>query len=380
VQDFLRWPYDEVTADLGGDNRTVVITAPWITATVGVPEEAALNVRELSQKIQQKSLAPQDLGLINWFFGNLKNYPFCYTLPSKKAGESLDVHDVVEPRLPVDSIEAMLQAALDSATLGSEIAKQLATNLNRAVFEWDWESASAFSKTESGIHPESLFSVARRFNLLDVLATNRGNEIFEKIKALPREEFRKAAGLMVRQNHYVTQKCREALQPATGIAKRAAPEIETFMKEENGHDRILEIAIRSFAESAEEIPVTGHTRALMRLLQFAAGHNLLGFAMAVDCFERSAYQKTDPLAQLLKGGGFEMAAKQINRHMEINDSGSHENVACGFLKYMAPVSSEYAKEALRLAEVISLIASSVPASAMAAYEGLTCSGNSLAES
>ncbi len=368
MSEMLRWPYDEVTAEVGGETQTtVVIKAPWLTATVGVPAESASNVRELASKMQANQLAPADLGLINWFFGNLKDYPFCYTLPTKKTGDTLDVHKSTASGLVSNStVEALIASALGSAESGKVIARKL----GRSKFEWDWESASAFAQTADGIHPESLFSVARRFNLLDVLAVNRGNEIFEKIKSLPPTEFSKAAGLMVRQNHYVTQKCREALLPATKIAGQARPLVEKFLREENGHDRILEIAMRSFAPSADDVPVTEQTLVLMFLLQYAATHNLLGFAMAVDCFERSAYQKTDPLAQLLKHGGFEMAAKQVNRHMEINDSGAHENVACGFLQYMAPVDADYAREALRLAEVIALLASSVPASAMEKYEAL----------
>lgn len=363
MPEYFRWPYDEVSAEMGVDGKSVVIIAPWLNATVGVSEANVEKIRNLAQKLKAQSLVPDDMPLLNWFFGKLADYPLCYLLPTKKSGGQLDEHELVDPVLALDSPESLIASALGNSVELTSTAK----SLGRSVFEWDWDSAATFSTTAAGIHPESLFSVARRFHLIDVLATNRGSEVFDEIRQLPLNEFKKAAGLMVRQNHFVTQKCRESLTPALGIAGRARPLVEKFLKEENGHDRILGLAMQSFAADPDTVPVAAQTKLLMQMLEFTAKHNLLAFAMAVDCFERSAYQKTDPLAQLLRQGGFEMAAKQVNRHMEINDHGAHENVALGFLEAMAPCSNAYAKEALRLAEVISLLASGVAVAALELY-------------
>ena len=92
--------------------------------------------------------------------------------------------------------------------------------------------------------------------------------------------------------------------------------------------------------------------------------------MAVDYFERSSYEKMDPLATLLKKGGFDEAAKQINRHMEINDVGEHENMGLQFLERMAPCSPEYVREALHLAEAVSVVMNSVTLSAKLMAEAL----------
>ena len=124
------------------------------------------------------------------------------------------------------------------------------------------------------------------------------------------------------------------------------------MKEENGHDKILNVALKAFTADPDAVPVSLQTKAIMHLLKFAAQRNFLAFAMAVDFFERSSYEKTDPLAQLLIKGGFDKAAKQINRHMEINDAGGHENVACSFLEAMGPCEPAYAFEAMRIAEML----------------------------
>jgi hypothetical protein len=169
---------------------------------------------------------------------------------------------------------------------------------------------------------------------------------------------------MVRQNHYVTQQCRAALLPAAQLAGASRTEVEAFIKAEHGHDKILGVAMQALVADPEAVPVSTQTRALMRLLRFAAGRNFLAFAMAVDFFERSSYEETDPLAKLLGRGGFDKAARQINRHMEINDAGGHENVSFGFLEHMGPVPAAYALEALRLAELVTLVMNSVPAAAL----------------
>jgi hypothetical protein len=169
---------------------------------------------------------------------------------------------------------------------------------------------------------------------------------------------------MVRQNHYITQRCRASLLPAIRTAQSAKPLVEAFIREENGHDRILEIALKSLVDDPESVPVSSQSKLVMHLLSWAGQRNFLGFAMAVDCFERSTYEDVDPLAQLLLKGGFEKAAKQVNRHKEINDAGEHENVACGLLRPMAPVSVPYATEALRIAELVTLAVNTVAQSAV----------------
>jgi hypothetical protein len=168
----------------------------------------------------------------------------------------------------------------------------------------------------------------------------------------------------------VTEQCHDSLLPALQIAGRSRPLVEKFIKDEKGHDRILALAMQSFAENPNQIPASDQTKVLMFLLRFAARKNFLAFAMAINFFERSSYEKIDPMAKLLLKGGFEKAARQINRHMEINDAGEHENIACGFLQSMAPCDTDFALEAMRIAEAISLVMNTVPQSALALYDTL----------
>lgn len=369
----LYWPYDEVSISGSDDRSQVIVSAPWIQATLAVTDENKPALQTLMQKFADKSLSADDLGLINWFFKDFAKYPFCYILPSEKPLGSLDHHALIDGRLLTGSLRDVLVETLkDDYSVESDITPAdidaVIARLYRQRWDWDCDAAIAFAKIGDKIHPESVFSVSRRYHLLDVLETSKARTNFNFIEGLKGDDFALAAGLMVRQNHYVTQKCNSALLPAVGKAGHAASIVESFIKEENGHDRILNVAMKSFSEQPDSVPVSVQTKALMHLLKFAAQRSFLGFAMAVDCFERSSYEKTDPLAQLLIKGGFEKAAKQINRHMDINDAGEHENVACTFLEFMAPCEPEYAIEALRIAELITLVMNSLTESTIDIFE------------
>lgn len=372
MNDFLFWPYDELTLELSADQDVILVKTPWIEAAVAVTGTNKVNIQALATKFSHNQLAPSDMNLVQWFFKDFSKYPLCYILPSPKTSSQLDCHSMQDDRCIhgelVEFLSASLVDPVNQAVMAADDVSMVIKNVSRQTFEWDVTSALAFARIGDYIHPESLFSVVRRFHLLDVLENDRGKEAFRFIESLPSEDFRQAVSIVVRQNHYVTQKCQEALAPATHIAGQARAEVEHFLREENGHDLILNAAMKSLVPDPESLPVSAQTVALMQLLKFAGSRNFLAFAMVVDFFERSSYEKIDPLAQLLKKGGFEKAARQVNRHMEINDAGEHENVGCGFLRTMGPCELNYAKEAIRIAEAVSLVMNSMTGAAVDLYK------------
>lgn len=363
----LFWPYDEISLSINDADTHALVRTPWLEASVKLDESNQSKIALLASKFQTQNLLPEDIGLINWFFAEFKNLPFCYILPTPKTAESLDQARLQDESLLHLSLDAFLRttcATILTAKL-DDAAVSEALNLARSSWDWDVQAAMQFATLGDKIHPESLLSVARRYHLLDLMADKHAGKVFDKVRELPASDFKLAAAIMVRQNHYVTQQCQAALLPALEIAAGARDLVERFIKEENGHDRILGVALQSVTETEDSnaMPVSVQTQLLMHLLQFSARKNFLAFAMVVDMFERSTFEKMDPLARLLADGGFTKAASQVNRHKEINDAGDHENVACSFLQFMAPCDSQYALEALRIAEALSLLASSILASA-----------------
>ena len=131
--------------------------------------------------------------------------------------------------------------------------------------------------------------------------------------------------------------------------------MQGFIRAEKGHNIILEGALKSIGFTPDQLPVVEAVQVLMNLFGLIAKQNFLAFACMVDMFERNSYAKRDPLASLVEYGGLFEAGEKLNLHKDINDKGEHENVALRFLQFMAPVSKEYAVEALQLAELATLV-------------------------
>lgn len=363
MSSFTYWPYDEVSLDAKKPGELTIKT-PWMEATTSLAPFHPAQVARLRSKLQDKTLSVDDIVLVNDFFKHFHAYPLAYILPTPKADLFLDKHELDdETNLTADFDEILFTIVTTRGGFSEQEAEELLTTISRTSFEWDHQVALDFAAINNRIHPESLFSIARRYHILELLANDRGKEIFNEIKKRGTQQFQKAVARLTRQNHYVTQNCQESLRPALFTAGRATSLLEEFMEAERGHDKILKKALMHLGFQPEDIEVSIHARALMTVLRYLAERNFLAFAMAVDAFERNNYEEVDPIAHLLVDGGFEKAADFLNLHMKINDSGDHENVAQQFLQFMALCDRTYGLEALRLMEILSVVMSAVSQSA-----------------
>lgn len=348
------WPYDEVQLRSEDMGKRFVVETPWLRTAVGVKDDQAARLNDLAEKFSRGSLGAEHLSEVNWFFQSLSALPLCYILPRRQWQSGLTAYGVRDQQFlglaPADFLRRILKESQHAEAVGAVAADPLFGS----DWNWDLEGALQFAKAAGGIDPIAFFSVVRRYHLLSSVDDNRTEELYEYVRGLGAgsSEYRSACALMVRQNHYVTSRCGGALAPALETALTARGEVKEFIDAEFGHDRILDVAIKSMGIQADAVPVTHQSKVLMDLLEFAAGRNFLAFAMAVDFFERSSYQKADPLAMVLNEGGLHAAARQLNKHMDINDAGGHENVALGFLSHMGPIGADYAEEAIRIAEAV----------------------------
>jgi hypothetical protein len=342
------WPYDEVTAAREGPAKFSLST-PWIKTKVEVEDSEAELVAGIAAKIASGSLSAEDAPGLTWLFASLDHFPLAYILPESSDAPA-DSHRITGSTLDCTSPLALAQQLAKELHLEEKVSSLFSAYT--ADWKWDADSALAFSANPRGHDPLALFSVARRFHLLEAVEKNQTEALDAFVRDLPREAFQKALALMVRQNHYVTQQCDRALRPALALAARAAPKLEEFLRAEAGHDKILKKALKLMGVEPESVPVIPSIFFLMELFHYVAGRNFLAFSLVVDMFERSSYQSQDPLAQLLAHGGMHEAARQVDVHREINDAGAHENVAAGFLSQMGAVDAAYAREALYLCEMI----------------------------
>lgn len=364
MPEYFFWPYDEVAVERSPHGLS--IRSPWIEAQLPATEENSDEMDRLMEALQTGPSSREKAQLVSDYFEPLDEHSLCYVLPSALPA-GLDRH-VANADLQELSFPWLLSLAVEaSESLTAEEKSALLPQVAAMATDWGWDfdAARAFSLLgDEGLHPQSLLSIARRYHLLSLVGSDRGREIFELVRELPDAPFHRAVTSLVRQNHYVTEKCAASLAPAVAISGRARERVEAFMREERGHDRILGRALSSLGVNPTEVAVTAETRALMCLLEFAARRNFLAFAIAIEFFERRGYEKSEPLAELLRSRGFDEAAKRLNQHKDINDHGEHHGTARGFLEWMAPVSAEYALEAMRMAEATSRLMARVSASAV----------------
>jgi len=357
------WPYDEVSAarDVSIPGR-YILSSPWFTFHIDIDPNHIEKTNHIVKKLSSNTLEPNDFPDVNWFFSALSKYPLAYILP-RTHYFGTDIHQCLKSPIHFQCPQEYLMKNVNSGAFLTEVQKGMLKDLIPLSWNWDIDAALAFSKTDGGFDPESLFSVARRFHLLNDLENNKTKELLEYTTSLKQqpEKFRKASALIARQNHFITEVCDQTLRTALPISQKAQDEVLDFIQAESGHDKIIKKALNSLGFEPNEIPVLNSTMTLMEIFKSAASKNFLAFAFITDIFERTSYTQEDPFSTTLKEGGESIAAHQMNVHRDINDEGEHENVALSFLQFMSPVDQDYATEALRWAELATLVAHQISA-------------------
>lgn len=350
------WPFDEVKISQNADQpEKFHISAPWLEHEFKVVSEQLDKASQIVQKFSQNQIqTAEDLEDISWFMHAVQKYPLYYILPR---GEDfgVDQHDVQEDDVNAATPRDLLKSLIQDENVAASLQRLL--QALPEAWSWDGDAAVDFSQGPYGIDPQSVFSVARRFHLLNDVENNQTPELLAYVQKLGKQtqKFYQATHLIVRQNHYITQQCESVLRAALPAAQASGESILEFITEESGHDRILEKALLSLGEPAEASPVLDSTVIVMELFRKIGRRNLLGFAMVVDIFERTSYHQQDPISQTFNDGGATDVAQHMAHHRQINDMGGHENVALEFLEPMKAVSAAYAIESLKLAELLTLV-------------------------
>jgi hypothetical protein len=153
--------------------------------------------------------------------------------------------------------------------------------------------------------------------------------------------------LILRQSHFVTERCVSALAPAK---HHRGAEIREFMakfiQSETGHDVILAAAMRAVGAQPRDFPVLQETSDLLADLESAASNSVVELAFLLDAFENGGDPGVDQLPKLLETAGFAQAAVHIRRHTQINSDGQHNEVSKELLALAGPVEPKDAMRAL----------------------------------
>lgn len=348
------WPYDETLFEaIDATQGSFRITTPWLITTIEVSPQSHECEALLDISKNRETPNPKNMLTISKILSQLSKYPIAYELPRIGKDFGKDAHKIQNP-------------------INTDTPPQLAKSLNisqpgELPAEWMWDHSAIidFSSCTGDdknklCDPLCLLTVARRFHYLDC-ADNKIGSLYKKIETLSdAKDRRAAAAIVVRQNHYVTVKCQQALQPSLQTAQSQGPLIQEFMEEEKGHDAILSKGLEAMGLKAQDVPTTLAVQNLMSAFEAAARTNFLGFCLCLDFFEKPEFTKTDSLSEVLEKLGETTAARALQAHKNINDHGEHEGFSTKLLSVMMPAAPEYVHQATKIAELVSFYISQVP--------------------
>lgn len=317
AQNFL-WPYEDTQLEFEG--ALLRWRAPWLQVSQPTALPIGAQVRALGLVASGPQEA-EDLHFLHGLASPCADLPLFYHLPRRELGAD---HNL--------------------------------TGSGEAPAPQRWDVTQILGISECGpklTDPLSLLSALRRLHLRDVVELTRDVHTFALLRSIPRRNWKTALGHVVRQNHYVTERCQAALTPALGLHQGARPRIEAFLREERGHDRLLASSLDELGRRPSEWPVLPATVHLMDVFESSAGRNLVAFAFLVDMFERTPASGRNPVVEALLEIGHKEAALPLQKHAAINARGGHHQEAMEILAAAGAIPESCAREAVALAETAS---------------------------
>ena len=266
----------------------------------------------------------QSLQAVHDVLTALEKYPLAYRtpVPGKNQAEARWFTDPEPPLSP--SPQSFLQ---------SNLAKYSNHAAGQGPWAWETENVLEFARCGDGQHydPHSLYTILRRFYFVQAAEQDATPRLYRTLSELQgKPEFQQLAAFILRQNHEVTRQCRSCITPAR--ERTNEPEkVDQFLDSEAGHDLMLQKAVESLGYKVETIPVVSSVQGLLGLLAYAAEKNFLAFCCMLPMFERDDYATKDRLATVLEAGGCIAAAKQVQRHKDINGTAGHDDMGWALL-------------------------------------------------
>ena len=279
---------------------------------------------------------------VSWLLKEMASYPISYRaprqlldacpetwFPSGKSAEHLDPKQMAQIILAETDSWIPVRAQFRDTILASM----------RNTWDWEKDSVVDFSYAPmSRLHDVlSIFTTVRRFHLHHLAQADSSFELYRTIEDCGKQHQDRARRLIcltLRQNHFITENCLEALTPAMERDPQLAVMLREFIDSEKGHDKLLRQAIDSTGSviAFDEIPVLASTEFAVRILRYVARTDLVGFACALDMFERDDYQVEDYLGSVLTRIGYEKSGKLLQTHKSINTQAEHDEMGIALLQ------------------------------------------------
>jgi len=249
------------------------LSTPWIQVTAAINPKDFVKIHRVSQYINNRITpsSPSDIALISWFLSCFKEYPFSYCLPRKK--EQLPLNSQVTNKTPGLNSNSSPTDFIKVITQHTTLAETL--KLPIKTWQWDAEAVLKASKLDgTGYDPLAVLSVLRRYRLREMSQDKVATNAFDLLSQLQKSDqttFIKVMSHMIRQNHYVTEKCEESLSPALKLCQKTRDVVQDYIASEQGHDRLLAKTLEGLGiQDPKSLPVLPEIVALMAMLHYGA--------------------------------------------------------------------------------------------------------------
>lgn len=338
--------YPETLLSYNPQIHELSIQLPWIRGRLPLPRQVEIYSKRPGKKNVNALLSHEDFFTVS----DIESFPFCHILPrpwSKKA-----------EILKSQSFKLDMNRAEYLRVL--EMPETLFNSIELFAENWLWDTAELRScKAGSYYDPVSVYTACRRLRNLPQPYSVFSEQLFASLQnALSGNEttFFKHAEKLLWQSYYVTSHCCECLQPALGCSS-LAERLSEYIKEENGHHRLIEKSIRElnpdfFVSDANFFVAT---KCMMALLRFTAQFHPVAFCCLISGFEQAGQYDEDPLALLFLRSSKPSAAKGILTHFKINKAGNHAEAGYHLIKDLPFCTREEAIASLRASELLNCL-------------------------
>lgn len=346
------FPYPQVQIQWDSQEKGFTITLPWISIDVEVEAEEQPWIK---QAIALLHTEPEHF-MVQKFLSLLNEHPIAYYKPrsSIEFAPTMEPHSLLST-IPMATPQDLLHWIDDRTVLGKEFQKLTS-------WQWDMEEIAKITKIPgTSFHdPMSLITYLRGHSMAMDAEGGVYREqlavLLDKLRCQNEPAFFAFMTTLIRQTHYITQNFQRYCPISLTTFQEATAEIQEFIQEEKGHDKLMEVSLaRLGCMDPEKITPLPETIYLMTIFKKTAELCPMAFTGLVGFFEGGEYGLSDPLADILRQSSKPEAALGYERHFEINTSSNHNQVIYSLASKLPSQTYDQLVFTTRILEVIAHI-------------------------
>lgn len=354
MDNFIKYmPYEGIKVFWNEDKTDLRISLPWLTLDLEINPKEKNWVIEAVDNLYGFPTHPS----VQWFLGQLRDYKIGYYMPRSNTQVLISPTEYYEVAL--DSPSTLFALLVPDSTFRAD-------ELVSKHWAWDLEDILGRSKILGAPYYDPLSAgsllIGKHLEIDSQTKQERLDlpYLLDELRQKDEDSFFAIARRLIRQTHYVTSHFEKYSSFALENFREADKEIQAFIQEEKGHDRLMSSSLEALGcESPEEIDVFPEIIALMNLLKISACWFPLSFVCLISFFEGVSYGDSDPISDVLLKSSRPKSGIGYKVHFNINKDGHHADVAFSLLKKIPAQSIKMIEFAARSLELAAKLGSMV---------------------